>query len=130
VNTKILGNIGVGQAIAYYTANKNIISMPLNDSQSYDLIVDSGTSLLKVQVKTTTQKGASGYYEVDLRSTGGNKSRTTAKNFDKTESDIVFVLQGDGALFEIPSKEIQVVAKLTLNQSCEKYRVQNNIPFV
>lgn len=38
-------------AIAYYSKLGWTISIPVTDSQDYDLIVDTGTKLLKVQVK-------------------------------------------------------------------------------
>lgn len=84
-NSKAQGNIGLGMAIAYFTAKKFIVSIPLNDSQSYDLVVDMDGSLKRVQVKTTSRKKTSSKYEVELRSTGGNKSRNTRKHFDNTE---------------------------------------------
>ena len=33
------GNTGLGVAIAYYSSNGYIVSIPLNDTQVYDLIV-------------------------------------------------------------------------------------------
>ena len=46
-------NTGLGIAIAYYTANGYIVSVPLNDTQDYDLIVDKNNKIFKVQVKAT-----------------------------------------------------------------------------
>ena len=34
------GNTSLGIAIAYYTSNGYTVSLPLNDTQDYDLIVD------------------------------------------------------------------------------------------
>ena len=39
-NTKEQGNIGLGVAIQYFTQNLYTVSLPLNDSQDYDLIVE------------------------------------------------------------------------------------------
>ena len=50
-NTKIQGSIGLGQAIACFTKLGYIVSVPLNDSQDYDLIVEIDNKLYKVQVK-------------------------------------------------------------------------------
>ena len=36
------GNSGLAMAIAYYGTNGYIISLPLNDTQDYDLIIDNG----------------------------------------------------------------------------------------
>ena len=48
------GNTGLGIAIAYYSSNGYTVSIPLNDTQDYDLIVDKSNVLKKVQVKTTS----------------------------------------------------------------------------
>ncbi len=41
------GNTGLGIAIAYYTSNGYTVSIPLNDTQDYDLIVDKNDILNK-----------------------------------------------------------------------------------
>lgn len=45
--------MGLGRAIAYYTANCIPVLLPLNDTQKYDLVVDKDGKLLRVSVKTT-----------------------------------------------------------------------------
>ena len=45
------GNTSLGIAIAYYSSNGYTVSIPLNDTQDYDLIVDKDNVLKKVQVK-------------------------------------------------------------------------------
>ena len=40
ITNKEKGNTGLGIAIAYYTSNGYIVSIPLNDTQDYDLIVE------------------------------------------------------------------------------------------
>ena len=54
INSKKQGDIGMCYAMAYYSKLGWTISVPITDSQDYDLIVDTGTNLLKVQVKTTS----------------------------------------------------------------------------
>lgn len=34
------GNLGLGRAIAYYTAHCIPVLIPLNDTQKYDIVVD------------------------------------------------------------------------------------------
>ena len=55
-SNKEKGNTGLGIAIAYYSANGYTVSIPLNDTQDYDLIVDKDNILKKVQVKATSCK--------------------------------------------------------------------------
>ena len=47
------GNSSLGIAIAYYSSNGYTVSIPLNDTQDYDLIIDKNNVLKKVQVKST-----------------------------------------------------------------------------
>lgn len=55
-SNKEKGNTGLGIAIAYYTSNGYIVSIPLNDTQDYDLIADKENKITKVQVKSTSCK--------------------------------------------------------------------------
>ena len=59
------GRAGMSLAIAYFGANGYTVSIPLNDTQDYDLIVDKDNILLKVQVKFTGTKEC-GKYRVKL----------------------------------------------------------------
>lgn len=77
INFKKQGDMGMCYAIAYYSKLGWTISIPVTDSQDYDLIVDTGTKLLKVQVKTTTQISEHGIYIVSLKTCEGNKSGHT-----------------------------------------------------
>ena len=53
-SNKEKGNTGLGIAIAYYSANGYTVSIPLNDTQDYDFIVDKDNILKKIQVKATS----------------------------------------------------------------------------
>ena len=106
-NSKEKGTAGVGSAIQYFTMMWVTVSVPLNDSQGYDLIADYGYGQLKrVQVKTTNCKASANSWEVPLRTTGGNQSFHTAKAFDKTSCDLLFVVTGDGRRWLIPVEKI------------------------
>ena len=72
-NSQSQGNVGMGQAIAYYTQKGQTVSIPLNDCQEYDLVVEYPDGLKKVQVKTTKSKAPSGRYVVGLRTMSGYK---------------------------------------------------------
>lgn len=63
-------------AIAYFSTNGYIVSIPLNDTQDYDLIVEKDNLLQKVQVKSTGCIGKGGNYQVSLKSCGGTKGKT------------------------------------------------------
>lgn len=50
---KEIGNAALSMAIAYFGSNGYVVSVPLNDTQDYDLVVDKDGKLQKVQVKGT-----------------------------------------------------------------------------
>ena len=97
--------------------------MPLSESQAYDLVVDDGHGLLRVQVKTTTCRGRYGRFTVSLCTAGGNQSFHTRKPFDNTASDLLFVLTDDGCQYVIPSPEINAKRALSLGQKWARFRV-------
>ena len=47
------GNSGLGMAIAYFSTNGYVVSIPLNDTQDYDLIIEKNNVIKTVQVKST-----------------------------------------------------------------------------
>ena len=116
-SNKEKGNAGLGIAIAYYSANGYTVSIPLNDTQDYDLIVDKNNVLKKVQVKATSCKTKYNKYQVALKSCGGTKGETYKTIID-TKIDEVFVVTDTMEMFIIPIEEIK--NKTTLNL-CEKY---------
>lgn len=108
------GDIGMGLCIAYFTSRLFTVSLPLTDSQEYDLIVDDGT-LKRVSIKTTTRLKSSGGFEVDLRTQGGNfTQKSKIKYFDNTSCDLIFVACSDGRIFIIPSEKINSKSTITV----------------
>lgn len=107
INSKKQGDIGMCYAMAYYS------KLGWTDSQDYDLVVDNGTRLFKVQVKTTRFKAPS------LTTNGGNRSGSgKTKKFNDNSSDLLFVLTEAGECYSIPTSEINSTTIITL---CEKY---------
>jgi hypothetical protein len=105
MNTKQFGNIGIGKAINFFLSKGYVVSLPINDSQSYDLVVEIDNKLCKIQVKMSGQKKENGIFIIDLRSTGGNQSRNTIKHFDKNSCDYVFACTSENETYLIPSEE-------------------------
>ena len=110
----------MGYAIAKLTELGYNISIPITDSQDYDLIADLAGVLLKVQVKTTSYKDKkSEYYMVALRTKTYNK----LKSFTDSDCDLLFVLTESGQMYLIPKNEIKVRNGLTLTTEFDKYSV-------
>ena len=122
MNTKQFGNIAIGKAINYFLSKGCVVSIPINDSQSYDLVVELNNKLNKIQVKMTSQKSVCNIYCVDLRSTGGNQSRNTIKHFDNKSCDYVFACTTDDQLFLIPSEKCNKHS-VSLGEKVKEYKL-------
>ena len=115
VNTnKDKGRTGLSIAIGYYGSKGYTVSIPLNDTQDYDLIIDDGTKLQKVQVKCTGSLNEYGVYSVSMKSCGGTKG-TVYKTIQDTDVDLVFIFCTNGWMFEIPKNEISCKTAMSLS---------------
>lgn len=122
-NSKKQGDAGLGLAIGWYTSNGYTVCIPLTDSQSYDLVVENGSGLKKVQVKTATAFKHGGWC-VDLRTRGGNRSwsgKTT--KVSKDQVDTVFVCTDEPSMYLIPSEESEGKSVLSLGTKYEKFKL-------
>jgi hypothetical protein len=124
-NSKQQGDIGLAKAIAWFTSKCYVVSIPLTDSQDYDLVAEIDGVLQKIQVRTTNAVEKSGAFAVDLRVQGGNRSGTgRSKSSSQITYDILFVVTGAGTQYLIPKKEIAYLERgLTLNASKDCYKV-------
>jgi HJR/Mrr/RecB family endonuclease len=58
------GNTSLGIAIAYFSANGYTVSIPLNDTQDYDLVIEKDSVLQTFQVKSSACKNKAGNYQL------------------------------------------------------------------
>ena len=107
-------------AIAYYGSNGYTVSVPLNDTQDYDIVVDMDGKLNKVQVKATAYLDKNGSYQIPLRSISGT-TRKPYKTVSETDIDLLFCLCGDGTMFSIPASAIENKNVITLRREKSKY---------
>jgi hypothetical protein len=122
-NTKQQGNVGIGSAIAYFTMQKAVVCLPLNDSQDYDLIVDINGTLYKVQVKTTRHRAPSGSYAATLKSSGGTSGVVTG-NVASSGADLLFILTQSGTRYLLPREVFSLVkSEITLGDKYKDYIV-------
>lgn len=129
INRKQIGRIGLSMAINYFTIQGYTISLPINDTQWYDLIIEKDGKFETVQCKATATKSG----EIDFRSTGGTKGTVYDNLLNHSELDWLFCVNKDLEMWLIPVKEITTSKQLTLrteptknNQGFQtyKYRVQ------
>lgn len=117
------GNTSLGIAIAYYASNGYTVSIPLNDTQDYDLIVDKNNLIKRVQVKSTGCKTKYGNYQVALKSCGGTKG-STYKTVMETSIDELFILTEDLEMYILPLEEIHNKSSINICDKYEKYKVK------
>lgn len=79
------GNAGLALGIAYFSTNGYTVSLPLNDTQWYDMIVEKDGIFQTVQCKFTTSQDN----RISLRSTGGT-SGTVYDRVTNHSLDLLF----------------------------------------
>ena len=58
INRKQIGRIGLSMAINYFTCQGYTVSLPMNDTQWYDLVIEKDGIFKTVQCKATqTENG-------------------------------------------------------------------------
>ncbi|MFA9446213.1 group I intron-associated PD-(D/E)XK endonuclease [Egicoccus sp. AB-alg6-2] len=122
-NPREQGLIGVTDAIGWFGRRGWSLSVPLIDSQPYDLVVDDGERLHRVQVKTTTYRTRYGVYVVSLATRGGNQSFHTSKPFDHAAVDLLYVLAEGRSRYLIPSGAFRSRTTLNLGTSMAAYQL-------
>ena len=121
-NSRKQGDVGLGDAIAYFTTLGYTVCIPLTDSQKYDLVIDDG-SMKRVQVKTTYFKTKLGVYSVMIKTCGGNRSGSNIYNFDNTACDYLYILTDAGDRYLIPALAIQNKTSINLGGKYQIYKV-------
>ena len=122
-NPRDQGLIGLTDALAWFGAQGWDVCIPIIDNQPYDLVVDDGTGLKKVQVKTTTYRAPSGVFGVSLCTNGGNQSFHTKRDFNPDSCDLLYVLTDDRSRYLIPTEVITARTSLNLGARMAPYRV-------
>ncbi len=117
------GNSALGIAIGYFASNGYTVSVPLNDTQDYDLVIEEKNKFYSVQVKSTGFKTKYEVYQVALKSCGGTKGKTYKTVID-TQVDYIFIVTKDLEMYLIPKKIIDNRATLNLCEKYNKYRVK------
>lgn len=100
------GRAGMSAAIAYFGMNGYTVSIPLNDTQEYDLVVEKDGIFQTVQCKATGSLDG----KIDFRLTSG-KTNTTIGNLIETNIDILFCLNQNQTMYLIPFADILASGK-------------------
>ena len=89
-------------AINYFTCQGYTISLPINDTQWYDLVIEKDGKFQTVQCKATqTENG-----EISLRNTGGTKGVEYDNVTNHSELDYLFCVNKNLEMWCIPIGEL------------------------
>jgi hypothetical protein len=119
VNRRVQGDIGELSAMEWLARQGALIWLPVGHSPDVDLLADLGGRLIRVQVKTSTQRAATSKREVRwnvaIATNGGNRSwNGLTKRFDRSLVDYLFALVGDGRRWFIPATVIEASRQVSL----------------
>jgi hypothetical protein len=111
INRRQQGDLGEISAIEWLTRRGAVVAVPFGHSPDFDLVAQVADRLLRIQVKTSTQKlrtpNGQLRYPVSLVTCGGNQSWTgVAKLFDPAKVDYLFVLTSAGRRWFIPATDL------------------------
>jgi hypothetical protein len=124
MNTREQGDIGVAQAIYWYTLNGFKVSIPNTESTRYDLIIEKDGKFQRVQCKTTFAKSSYGIPILALRTLGGNRSwGGTVKKINSAEVDIVWASVDGTSAYVFPAELIEGMSSLHLGEKYKDYKV-------
>ncbi len=96
------GRIGLSMAINYFTFQGYTISLPINDTQWYDLVIEKDGKFQTVQCKCTDTE----INEISLRSTGGTHGSVYDRVTNHSELDYLFCVSKERNMFLIPVSDI------------------------
>lgn len=122
------GRAGISLGIAYYGANGYTVSLPLNDTQDYDLVVEKNGKFETVQCKATGKENN----QISLRTCGCNtKGSKVYKTVIETNVDYLFCIDKEQNLFNIPIAKLREygnVNTLTLRKQPSLKRNKTSFP--
>jgi hypothetical protein len=95
--TQRKGDIATSRAIATFTAMGFDVSIPLTESAAYDLVVDDGSRLARVQCKFANDRRR----QVDLRRIHSNSTGYVVKRALEGSYDWLYILDGANAEYLI-----------------------------
>lgn len=114
-------------AINYFTCQGYTVSLPMNDTQWYDLVIEKDGKFETVQCKATQTEND----KIDFRSTGGTNGGVYDNLLSHPELDWLFCVNKDFDMWLIPVKDITTEKQLTLrkeppknNQGFQTYKYQ------
>lgn len=115
------GRAGLSLAIAYFGSNGYTVSVPLNDTQWYDLIAEKDGKFNTIQCKfTATEDGA-----INIKSNGGTSGKSYDSILNHPELDYIFCANDKSEMWLIPFEDLKksgITKEFKLRKSLSKFR--------
>ena len=102
LTNKDKGRIGLSMAINYFTIKGYTISLPLNDTQWYDMVIEKNNIFQTVQCKCTFTEDDT----INIKSCGGTNGSVYDSILNHPELDYLFCVNKDFNCWLIPVKAI------------------------
>jgi hypothetical protein len=107
------GNKSEGIVLSAYANAGFVVSIPFGNGASYDLVIDNGSRLFKVQVKTAWIRGGCVLYKSQRRQPG---STLTRRRYKDGEVDyFVAYCPANNSLYVVPAERHGVEGRLRLD---------------
>lgn len=90
-DTQRKGDIALTKAIATFTELGYDVSLPITESAEYDMVLDTGIELVRVQCKFVSSKSGT----VDLRKIHSNSKGYVVKSYSQSAYDWLYVYSPD-----------------------------------
>ena len=104
LTSKQKGNLTELQCLTAFMAEGYGVSIPYGDNAKYDFIADVDGKLLKIQVKTSSQKDGGGAINFSCRSTHVNCKGVTNERYSANDIDF-FATYWNNQCYLVPIKE-------------------------
>lgn len=91
-DTQRKGDIALAKAISTFTTHGYDVSVPITESAPYDIVVDDGTRMHRLQVKYCSSKNQ----QVGLRRIHSNAKGYVVKRYEENSYDWLYVYNANG----------------------------------
>jgi hypothetical protein len=118
--TKQKGDTALGNAIAHFLSQGYEVCLPIGDKRDYDMVIEKGGQLARVQVKYGgLYRNRTSCY-VALRVMGGNQSFFYAKKYQHNAFEYLFVYTAKGESYVLPWND-DIIGKSVISIEAPKY---------
>ena len=125
IDRKQIGRVGLSMAINYFTCQGYTVSLPMNDTQWYDLVIEKNGKFETVQCKATQTKND----KIDFRSTGGTNGSVYDNLLNHPELDWLFCVNKDFKMWLIPVNVLTTDTERALTLTLREKPAKNNQGF-